>query len=191
VAVGLLALASVLALRSAAAVTASGAARYGRLRQVPVVVAPVAAGDVVPASAVALVERPGGTVPDGGAVAGRWAGRTALAPLVRGEVVLASKLAPDGLRGAAALLPAGFRALAVPSGPGGRPPLDVGDHADVLVTLTDVDAGGESVVVASAALVLDVDESADTVTVAVPATDAPALASAIATGAVTLALTSP
>jgi hypothetical protein len=46
-------------------------------------------------------------------------------------------------------------------------------------------------VVASAALVLDVDESADTVTVAVPATDAPALASAIATGAVTLALTSP
>jgi hypothetical protein len=39
--------------------------------------------------------------------------------------------------------------------------------------------------------VLALDHAADAVTVAVPADDAPALASAIATGSVTLALTGP
>jgi Flp pilus assembly protein CpaB len=111
----------------------------------------------------------------------------ALVPLVPGEVVLASKLAPDGLRGAAALLPAGWRALAVPAGPGGRPPVAVGDHVDVHATQAD----GTSVVVAASAVVLAHDHAADALTVAVPADDAPALASAIATGSVTLALTGP
>jgi Flp pilus assembly protein CpaB len=185
-----LALLTGLVVRTSLAAAAAGAARYGALRTVPVVVAPVAAGDVVPAGAVVRESRPGATLPFGADLAEAWAGRTALVPLLPGEVLVASKLAPDGLRGAAALLPDGHRALAVPSGPGGRPPVAIGDHVDVLVTLAD-DAGGESFVVATAALVLAVDDRADTVTVAVPADDAPALASAIATGAVTLALTTP
>lgn len=187
-AVALLGLVTFASVRSSLDAAAGAAAVYGSVRQVPVVVAPVAAGEVVPASAVRVVDRPGATVPSGGGgVARSWAGRTALVPLVPGEVVVASKLAPDGLRGAAALLPEGARALAVPGGPGGRPPLEVGDRVDVLVTLAE----GDSVVVAESALVVWVDDEADVVTVAVPAPDAPSLASAVTTGAVTLALTGP
>ena len=185
-AVALLGLVTLLSVRSALAASAGVAARYGSLRAVPVVVAPVAAGEEVPAAAVVLDERPAATVPDG-EVVDDWQGRTALVPLVPGEVLLAAKVAPEGLRGAAALLPRGARALAVPSGPGGRPPLGVGDTVDLLATLAE----GDTLVVAAAALVLHVDDDADTVTVAVPAGEAPTVASAIATGAVTLALTRP
>lgn len=190
VAAAALALLTALVVRTSLAAASAGAARYGSLRTVPVVVAPVSAGAAVPAAAVVLEERPGRTIPSGGGgPATAWAGRTALVPLVPGEVLLASKLAPEGLRGPAALLPDGDRALAVPGGPGGRPPVATGDRVDVLVTVAD--QGGQSFVVVAGALVLAVDDGADTVTVAVPAADAPALASAIATGGVTLALTGP
>ena len=185
-AVALLSLVTLVAVRSALASTAGATARYGAPTPVPVVVEAVAAGDEVPAGAVAVESRPAATVP-GGEVAEAWDGRTALVDLVPGEVLLRSRLAPDGVRGAGALLPPGHRALAVPSGPGGRPPLHVGDRVDVLVTLVE----GDSVVVAAGALVVHLDPDADTVTVAVPAGDAPALASAVTAGAVTLALTSP
>lgn len=186
VAVAVLGLVTMLAVRSALAASAGVAARYGSLRAVPVVVAAVASGAEVPDGAVVMDERPAATVPDG-EVASSWAGRTALMPLVPGEVLLATKVAPDGLRGAAALLPDGARALAVPSGPGGRPPLLVGDAVDLLATLPE----GDTLVVAAGALVLHVDDDTDTVTVAVPAAEAPTVASAIATGAITLALTRP
>lgn len=185
-AAALLSLLTLVSVRAALAASAGFDARYGAPVSVPVVVEPVAAGDPVPAGAVVLDERPAGTVP-AGEVAGAWHGRTALVDLVPGEVLVASRLAPDGLRGAGALLPPGYRALAVPGGPAGRPPLDVGDRVDVLVTLIE----GDSVVVAAGALVVHLDVDADTVTVAVPAGDAPALASAVTAGAVTLALTSP
>ncbi|HVF32151.1 MAG TPA: hypothetical protein VM933_03840 [Acidimicrobiales bacterium] len=172
--------------RSGLVASSGAAARWGPVRAVPVVVAPVAAGDPVPAAAVVVSDRPDRTVPRGDAVATAWAGRTALVPLLAGEVVLTSKLAPAGLRGAAALLPEGARALSVPAGPGGRPPVSIGDTVDLLVTLADT---GESVVVAADAVVLFVDREADAVTIAVPADEAPAVASAVATGAVTLALT--
>lgn len=185
-AVVVLSLVTLVSVRSSLAASAGVAARFGSLREVPVVVAPVEAGEEVPADAVALDERPAATVPDG-AVAASWRGRTALVPLVPGEVLLADKVAPDGLRGAAALLPPGARALAVPSGPGGRPPLAVGDHVDLLATLAE----GGTLAVATGAVVLHVDDDADTVTLAVPAGEAPTVASAISTGAVTLALTHP
>jgi Flp pilus assembly protein CpaB len=184
--VALLGVVTLFAVRAALEASAGVAARYGSLRAVPVVVAPVAAGEEVPAAAIVVDERPAATVPDGDVVS-RWAGRTALVPLVPGEVLLATKVAPDGLRGAAALLPDGARALAVPSGLGGRPPLRVGDHVDLLATTAEVD----TVVVAAGALVLHVDDDTDTVTVAVPAGEAPTVTSAITTGAVTLALTRP
>ena len=94
--------------------------------------------------------------------------------------------------GAAALLPPGTRALAVPDGPG-TPPLRVGDTVDVLATydpfLFDPASGrpvpaGDTVV--AGALVIDVSEGA--ITVAVDPDDAPAVAFALAQGAVTLAL---
>jgi Flp pilus assembly protein CpaB len=193
IAVALLGIVTVVVVRSSLEASAGATARSGSLRRVPVVVAPVPAGAEVPASAVELADRPGSTVPDAD-VARAWDGRTALVDLVPGEVLLAARVAPDGVVGAAALLPAGQRALAVAGGPGGRPPLRIGDHVDLLATLAaapDDAAGGRTEVVAEDALVLHVDEEADTVTVAVPAEEAPAVASAVATGTVTLALSGP
>lgn len=158
----------------------------GTLRPVVVVTDGVAAGEVVEVGDVAVARRPSSMLPDGAARGdeGAVVGRVALVPLLAGEVVVASKLAPDGLQGAAALLPSGMRALAVPAGPGGRPPVSIGDAVDVLATLAE-----ETVVVAEAAMVLALDDASDAVTVAVSPAEAPAVASAIATGTVTLALT--
>ena len=162
----------------------------GPMREVAVVVAPVDAGEVVDGEDLALARRPSTMMPDGAVVdlddVDAPSGRVALVPLVPGEVLVASKLAPAGLRGAAALLPDGMRALAVPAGPAGRPPVSVGDHVDVLVTLGAGD--GSTVVVAEAAVVVALDDESDAVTVAVSPDDAPAVASAITAGTVTLAL---
>lgn len=186
-----LAVVSTLVVRSSLDAATGAAKHYGTLRTVPVVLSPVAAGSAVPEGAVVLAPRPESTVPNG-AVAAGWADRTALVPLVPGEVLLASKVAPEGVRGPAALLPEGTRALAIPSGPAGRPPLEVGNHVDVLVTLVDTapddPAAAPTIEVAAAALVVDVDHDADAVTVAVPAEEAPAVAYAVTTGAVSLAL---
>jgi Flp pilus assembly protein CpaB len=161
---------------------------FGPMRSVPGVVVAVEAGEPVSGSSVAMRARPLGTIPEG-AVALDVSGRTALVPLVPGEVLLASKLAPDGLHGAAALLPPGTRAVAIPSGPGGRPPARVGDRVDLLATFADTAEGSDpTVLVAAAALVVDVDKDADTVTVAVTAADARAVAYAITAGTITIAL---
>lgn len=166
----------------------------GPLRPVVVVVHDVEVGAVVGDGDVAVRRRPSAMVPDG-ALPGRAAaavGRVAVVPLEPGEVVLAAKLAPDGLRGAAALLPDGMRAIAVPAGPGGRPPLSIGDRVDVLATVGLADASAApTVVVAAGAVVVALDDESDAVTVAVPADEAPTVASAITTGTITLALTSP
>lgn len=165
----------------------------GPMREVTVVVSPVDVGEVVDDGDVTTARRPSSMVPEGSfadadSVSDRVAGRVALVPLVPGEVVVASKLAPDGLQGAAALLPEGMRALAVPAGPGGRPPVSIGDRVDILATLAPGDA--PTVVVAEAAIVLALDDESDAVTVAVSPDEAPAVASAITSGTITLALTS-
>lgn len=197
--VAALALVTASVVRSSLASADALAQRYGALRLVPVVVSPVDAGEALPRSAVRMAERPASTLPDAplarGGAAGA-AGRTALVPLVPGEVLVASKLAPAGLRGAAALLPRGMRAVAIPGGPGGRPPAAVGDRVDILATFSEAAsshaAGGPpTVVVAARALVLALDTESDTVTVAVPPDDLPAVVFAITAGTVTLALTSP
>jgi Flp pilus assembly protein CpaB len=180
-----LALVTVWAVRAALAQVPAG---YGPLVTVPVVIRPVVAGGVVPADGVRLERRPSSTLPDADPFEGRAGGRTAIVPLVPGEVLLADDLAPAGLHGPAALLPPGHRAIAVPLAPdSGRLPLAAGDRVDVLAT------GDETitVTVAERALVLAVDPSTDTVTIAIPSALAPDVASAIARATVTLALTSP
>lgn len=168
----------------------AAAARYGSLREVPVVVRAVQAGEVIHPEDVEQRSLPAAFVPDG-EVAVDSVGRTAVVTLVPGEVVLANRVAPRGQRGAAALIPAGWRALAVPAGPGGRPRMKRGDRVDVLATFDPTGQAGArepTVVVATAALVVDVDDEIDVVTVAVAAGDAPRLAFAIAAASVTLAL---
>jgi hypothetical protein len=69
--------------------------------------------------------------------------------------------------------------------------LRIGDRVDVLATVAYESAGTDvppTLVVATAALVVHVDDTTDVVTVAVPEADAPRVAHAVVTAAVTLAL---
>lgn len=179
-------------------------ARWGPTRNVVVALHRIDIGQVIARTDVEVRAMPASVLPTGvfATNPANAVGRVAVLPIEEGEVLLATKLAPEGLRGAAALLPAGRRALAIPSGPTGRPPVRVGDVVDVLATFDPsisgeapraADSEGEAAPtfpVATRALVLHVDRAADTVTVAVTAEEAPRLAYALSTATVTLALTS-
>ena len=188
--------AAVVALAGFTALTVAGqidragdqAARYGRLRPVVTAARAVDVGSVVGPADVTLRSMPAAFLPDGAIGATSTVlGRTVVVPLVRGAAVVAASLAPDGLEGLAALLPAGARAVAVPAGPASVA-VRRGDRVDVLATFDPPPAGEDPTFpVAQAALVLDVAPEA--VAVAVPAEDAPRLAYAVAAGVVTLALT--
>lgn len=155
----------------------ASARQLGETASVPVAARDVSMGTVLSDDDVAWRRLPVGVLPVG-PLAEVPVGRTALVPLVPGEPLLASKLAPDGVHGVAALVPAGARAVAVPVGDA-MPPLQRGDRVDVLAPS----------VVAADAVVLDVGDTV--VTVAVVADDAPRVADALARGPVTLALASP
>ncbi len=162
--------------------------QWGEVRRAVVVTGAVARGDEIGPNDVVERELPRALVPvDALAVAP--VGRLAIVDLFPGEVVLADRVAPDGLRGVAALLPPGSRALAVPAGPG-TPPLEQGDMVDVLVT---IDPGGDreepTFPVVEAAAVVAVDDTG--ATIAVPSADAPRVAFALTAGRVTLALAAP
>jgi Flp pilus assembly protein CpaB len=163
-----LGLATFLTVRSALA----AAPDAGPQVEVPVVARPVRAGATLAAGDVRTARLPAAALPDAEPDPSP-VGRTARVDLVPGEVVLADRLGPRGL---AALLPAGARALAVPRA-AGTPPLEPGQRVDLLAT---------GRVVVPAASVLAIDDSGTTV--AVPEAAAPAVAEAIAAGAVTLSL---
>ncbi len=116
-------------------------------------------------------------------------GRTVVVPLFRNAPVLRAQVAPDGLRGVAALVPPGARAVAVPTG-GVTPKLRTGDLVDVLATFEGEARAGEepTVEVAAAALVVDVGE--ESATVAVTPDEARRVAFALSAGGVALALRS-
>lgn len=170
---------------SAARVTAhaeAAATRYGAMVMVPVAARGVAVGSTVGSADVRWRRMPRAFVP-GARPARHPAGRVAVAALVPGEVVVEDRLAPSGLHGAAALVPSGWRALAVPAGPG-TPRVGRGDRVDLLSVVAD--EAGPSSAVAERALVVEVGDQA--ITVAVASRDAPAVAAALARGTVTVAL---
>jgi Flp pilus assembly protein CpaB len=180
------------AVARADASAAAASRRWGRVEAVAVVRRPVAAGAVVGAADVGVVVMPGRLVPLGAVLSVDAAvGREALVALSPGEVVLRRRLAPDGLTGPAALVPPGWRAVAVPvSSDAAALRLAVGDAVDVLATFpTDPAAGDPTVVVAAGALV--VDARPDAVTLAVPPATAPRLAYALARATLTLTLAPP
>lgn len=157
--------------------------RFGVLRTVAVVVEPVAPGEVLAPGDFEFRDVPAALLPEG-AASRAPAGRVALVELIPGEIVLDVRLAPTGLRGAAALLPPGSVALAVPAGPAGRPPLSLGDRVDLLASFE----GEPTFAVAAGATVIAVDEDTDIVTVAVTRDEAPRVAYALAHAPVTIAL---
>jgi pilus assembly protein CpaB len=167
--------------------------RWGRVVSVVVVRRPVAAGAVMAPSSVAVAVVPRRLAPAGSlSSVGAAVGRVALVPLWPGEVLLAGRLAPDGLRGVAALVPPGMRAVAVPVSPDAAVRVSVGDAVDVLATFesaSGADDGDPTVAVAESAVVVDVAEGSVTVAVEPPA--AARVAFAMARGTVTLVLTSP
>jgi Flp pilus assembly protein CpaB len=144
----------------------------------------VRAGDVTVASwPDALIPR--GAVRDVGAVEGR----IVVDVIHPDEPVRTERLAPDGLHGVAALVPAGWRALAVPIGSAPLT-LSIGDRVDLVAAVPEssTSSASPSFVLAANALVVAVDDRA--ATVAVPADDAPRVALGIATGTVVPALRS-
>ena len=184
---------TVVSIQGAAAEAAARQRAWGDTEVVPVVRRPVAAGQVIEAADIERRTMPAGLVPDG-AIAGDPVGQAARVALWPGEVVLAERLARAGLRGVAALVPEGARAMAVPRGPG-TPPLSVGDRVDLLATfdIPPAEGTGEepaplapTFAVASDATVLHVEDEA--VTVAVTVEQSARVAFALAIGTVTLAL---
>lgn len=165
---------------------ASQSSRYGPPRQTVVALRRVEPGRAIRAADVAVRSLPATLVPRD-ALRSAPTGRTAIAPLFPGQVIVAAQVAPAGRSGIGALLDAGQRAVAVPTG-GMSPPLRVGDVVDVLATFDPDAAAGKdpTFAVAEGATVLAVGD--DAVTVAVSPAGAARVAYAITAGVVTLAL---
>lgn len=162
--------------------------RWGAPRAVAVATRDLAPGEVVDAGAAEVRDLPGGAVTPA-ALARVPAGAVVRQAIAAGEPLVPTRLAPHGLSGAAALVPPGARALAVPLGPAGSPPVAAGDQVDVLAVLPPGGAGAgtdPAFPLVERAAVVDVDERA--VTVAVPERDAARVAWALSHGAVVLAL---
>ena len=141
------------------------------------------AGDAVAPSDVEARTLPAIAVPDG-ALHDAPIGRTVVAPVERGEILVGARVTDDHV------LPAGTRGIAIPLDEG-HLRLDIGDRVDVIVALEplDVSDGGPPAFVLTAnALVADVGDNA--AMVAVPVDDAPRVALALREGAVVLALSS-
>lgn len=189
-AVGLAACTSVTVFRLAAA--ADARARYwGTLAEVPVVDRPIGAGETIEAADFRLRAVPEALLPES-TVVFEPVGLTAVVPLVPGEVIIEAKVGPAGLQGAAAMLSAGQRAVAVPR-TDTTPPVSIGDRVDVILTLdasaAGIGAGPPAFPVARGARVLDVTDAA--VAIAVGADEAPRVAFGAAQGAVSLAIAPP
>jgi len=170
---------------------------WGSSQSVWVVRRAVAAGDVFVSSDVALTDRPRGVVPEGALdAAASPVGEATRVSVRPGEVVLTERLAGRGAHGIAAMVPPGFRAIALRNDEA-LPVVRQGDRVDVLATFDVGDTAGgasddgaaPSFAVASDAEVLTVTSS--TITLAVDERDAPRVAFALAKAAVTLALRGP
>jgi Flp pilus assembly protein CpaB len=151
----------------------------------PVIVAAhrLEAGESVDASDVEARTLPAIAVPDG-ALREPPFGRTVVAPVERGEILVGARVTDSHV------LPAGTRGVAIPLDEG-HLRLNIGDRVDVIAAFdpTDVSDGGPpAFVLAANALVADVSETS--ATVAVPVDDAPRVALALRQGAVVLVLSS-
>ncbi len=178
-----LALLAGLAVHRATARAAATTATYGELAPAWVVAEPVRAGEPIAAGAAERVERPADHVP-AGAVGDDPTGRLAVADLVPGELVLDGRLADGRRSGAAALVPEGWRAIALPVREA-RLPVEPGHRVDVVAVLDTGSRSGGSVLAADA-IVVHAEERATTV--AVPAERVPDITAAMVSGYVFLAL---
>ena len=151
----------------------------------PVIVAThrLKAGDAVVANDVEARTLPAIAVPDG-ALREPPVGRTVVAPVERGEILVGARVTDNHV------LPAGTRGVAIPLDEG-HLRLDIGDRVDVIAAFDPVDVsdgGPPAFVLVANALVADISDTS--ATVAVPVDDAPRVALALRQGAVVLVLSS-
>jgi Flp pilus assembly protein CpaB len=172
--------------------TVSGADRtraaWGRTRTVLVATRDLPAGHVLVGGDATARQVPAALAPPG-ALAAVPVGRTVRIAVLDGEVLVGRRLSASGVSGVAARLPAGTRAVAVPTEPGTSPRLLVGQRVDVVAVAASSDGPAPGFVLARAALVVDVRE--DAAAVAVDPAVVPRIAVALAEGAVSLALVAP
>ena len=140
---------------SAVARAEATADAFGTRRSVAVATRDLLPGTRIGPGDVTWRDLPVGALPDGGVV-DEPAGRVVVATVLAGEALPPARVGPEGLQGAAALVPEGGRALAIPVELP-HPPVHVGD-------LVDLQAG--PVTVARGATVVDAGEQAITVAVA-------------------------
>jgi Flp pilus assembly protein CpaB len=166
--------------------------RWGRARPVAVATRDLSPGDPVDDSAVEVRRLPEAAVAPS-ALAEPPSGSVVRQPVAAGEALVPQRLAPQGLTGVAALVPAGHRAVAIPIGPLAAPPLTTGDLVDVLAVVPALveerprpSADQPSFPLVEAAVVVDVGEQS--IAVAVPEADAPRVAWVLTNGSVVLAL---
>ncbi|HEY3140667.1 MAG TPA: SAF domain-containing protein [Acidimicrobiales bacterium] len=163
--------------------------RWGPTRTVVVARHDLQPGDVVRPGAVTQRKLPDAAVARS-ALADIPAGAVVRQPVAAGEPLIPERLAPQGVTGVAALVPEGHRAVAIPVGPTGAPPLRIGDHVDLLAILPmgDEDTHNLPYPLVERALVVDVDRDGQAVAVAVPEADAPVVAATLTQGVVVLSL---
>lgn len=163
-------------------------AHWGELAESAVAVGPMVPGDVVQIEDVEFRSVPVALLPDSPLVHDP-VGLVVVTPLVAGDIFVEARLGPTGITGPAALLASGERAVTLPRD-AGTPPVRVGDRVDLVATApTGASPFGGTEVLASGALVID--ESEESVTVALPASRAPTVASASVQGLLAVLLSSP
>jgi Flp pilus assembly protein CpaB len=106
--------------------------------------------------------------------------------VLEGEVLVHRRLTASGALGIAGRLPDGTRAIAVPIDAATTPPLEVGQHVDLVAVAAGEAGVPRAGVLAGGAPVIHVGEHA--VTVAVDPDVVPRVTTALAAGAVTLVL---
>ena len=163
----------------------AAADRYGHRTVAWVVTSGLEPGDVVGADDVTDEARPASFLP-AGAVTEAPTGRRVTHLLEPGEIVVEHRLAGGDRRGAAALVPEGWRAIAVPALEAALP-VEVGQRVDVLAAFDTAGTGATGSTVAEDGVVVHVADDG-TVTVAVTPSQAARVVAALANGLVALAL---
>jgi Flp pilus assembly protein CpaB len=172
-----LALAAITGLTVHAVLDAADAARrrWGEAASVIVALHHLEPGAPLNSTDVELRRLPKAAIPDH-ALTALPGDAVASSPIERGEIVVAGHLIDHGR------VPAGTRAITIGLGDA-RPPLREGDRVDLIATF---DQSQPAVVVATDALVVDVEES--TATIAVPMADEGQVAAAARQAAVVVAI---
>jgi hypothetical protein len=163
------------------------ASAWGHRKTVPVATSDLEPGRVITAADITFVDRPIAVVPND--VAASPIGRSVTRSIARDEVVLERRLAGGSATGPASQLDENSLAFAIPSD-ASTPPTRIGDHVALYapseVIATSARASGPALRIADRAVVIAVSEEA--ITVGVVIAEASAVAKALLSASVLIAL---